>query len=258
MKENFIKSKEVDLSGCSYGFFTRNGGYSKGIYRSLNCSRRSDDSNVNTSRNRKKVLQELGKEDASLIMPIQKHTNICKIITDNDSQNVMADALVTKSEKLVLCVLTADCVPLLLHERQENIIGAIHAGWKGAKSNIIENTIMKVQELGGKTENISIVIGPCIQQKSYEVGSEFLENFMIDDDKNRELFIQKNQKYYFDLPQYCINKIKNCGVREIGNVKKCTYENSNEFFSFRRSHHLNEIDYGRQANAITITNKYTP
>ena len=111
---------------------------------------------------------------------------------------------------------------------------------------------MKVQELGGKIENISIVIGPCIQQKSYEVGNEFLENFMIDDDKNKELFIQKNQKYYFDLPRYCINKIKNCGVREIGNIKKCTYENSNEFFSFRRSLHLKEMDYGRQANAITI------
>tara|TARA_B100000941_G_scaffold41020_2_gene24843 strand:- start:410 stop:1174 length:765 start_codon:yes stop_codon:yes gene_type:complete len=252
MRKNFIKSEKNYLSGCSYGFFTRNGGYSDGIYKSLNCSRRSDDSNVNTSKNRKKVLQELGKEGASLVIPIQKHTNICKIITENNSHNVTADALVTKSKKLVLCILTADCVPILLHERQKNIIGAIHAGWKGAKNNIIENTIMKVQELGGKIENISIVIGPCIQQKSYEVGSDFLENFMIDDNKNKELFIQKNQKYYFDLPQYCINKIKNSGVREIDNIKKCTYENSNEFFSFRRSLHLKEMDYGRQANAITI------
>ncbi|MAU57772.1 MAG: peptidoglycan editing factor PgeF [Hyphomicrobiales bacterium] len=253
MRENFIKSKGNYLKGCSYGFFTRNGGYSEGIYKSLNCSSRSGDSNINTSKNRTKVLQELDKEDGNLVIPIQKHTNICKIITDKDSQNITADALVTKSEKLILCILTADCVPLLLHEKKENIIGAIHAGWKGAKSNIIENTIIKVQELGGKKENISIVIGPCIQQKSYEVGNEFFENFTLDDKKNRELFIQKSQRYYFDLPQYCINKIKNCGIKKIDNLNKCTYENSNEFFSFRRSLHLNEIDYGRQANAITIS-----
>ena len=252
MKKNHIKSKKNYLSGCSYGFFTRNGGYSKGIYESLNCSRRSDDSKINTHKNRMKVIEELGKEDGNLIIPIQKHTNICEIVDEKQYKNIKADAIVTKSEKLILCILTADCVPLLLHEKNENIIGAIHAGWKGAKNNIIENTIMQVQKLGGKIENISIIIGPCIQQDSYEVGIEFFKNFIIDDDNNRKFFIQKNQKYYFDLPQYCINKIKNYGVTEIDNIKKCTYKNSDEFFSFRRSLHEKEIDYGRQANAITL------
>ncbi len=253
MKDNLIRSEKNYLIGCNYGFFTRNGGYSTGIYKSLNCSSRSGDSNINTSRNRAKVIEELGKVDGRLIIPVQKHTNVCEIIDDNDSENINADALVTKSEKLILCILTADCVPLLLHERKENIIGAIHAGWKGAKNNIIENTIMKVLELGGKIENISIVIGPCIQQKCYAVGNEFFENFIIENKKNSKFFIKKDEKYYFDLPQYCINKIKNTGIKEIDNIGKCTYENGDEFYSYRRSVHRDEIDYGRQPNAITIS-----
>jgi len=254
MKRNPITSPSFNFKHLSYGFFTRNNGFSEGIFSSLNCSIISSDQVSNVLKNRKKITDTFGREAEDIIIPRQKHTNKCQIIGSKIPKIINADALVTTRKNIILSVLTADCAPILLYEKQEKIIAAIHAGWKGAKSGIIQNTIKEIIKLGGSSMNIVAIIGPCIQQDSYEVGKEFYSNFQLEKDQNHQMFSKKNEKYLFDLPQYCTSILKNCGIKTVNNMGICTFENEDNFFSYRRSIKKGDKDYGRQANAIMLQN----
>jgi len=254
MKRNPITSSTFNSKHLIYGFFTRNNGFSEGIFNSLNCSIVSSDQVSNVLKNRKKITDTFGRKAQDIIIPRQKHTNKCQVIGSKIPKIINADALVTTRKNIILSVLTADCAPILLHEKQKQIIAAIHAGWKGAKSGIIENTIEEITKLGGSLIHTEAIIGPCIQQRSYEVDKEFYNNFLLEKDQNHEMFIKKNEKYLFDLPQYCISILKDCGIKKVDNIGICTFENADNFFSYRRSFKKSEIDYGRQANAIMLKN----
>jgi len=163
-----------------------------------------------------------------------------------------ADALVTNLKNIVIGVVTADCAPILLFDEEKNIISAIHAGWRGAKSGVILSTVDEIKKLGA--QNIQAVIGPMIQQKSYQVSQEFLDDFLIEDLTNKNFFKEgtSSDKYQFDLPSYVEKKLCEAGVEKIKNLKIDTYENGKDFFSFRRSTHLGEKDCGRNVSVIEI------
>ncbi len=164
-----------------------------------------------------------------------------------------ADALVTNLPNVVIGIITADCGPILFFDAEEKIIGAAHAGWRGAKSGVILSTGSAMKKLGAK--NISAIIGPMIQQKSYEVSQEFFDDFLDEDLANKSFFVSGANagKYYFDLPSYVEKKLHEAGVQKIENQRVDTYENEREFFSFRRSTHLGEKDCGRNVSVIGIS-----
>tara|TARA_Y100000590_G_scaffold424833_1_gene532184 strand:- start:5836 stop:6600 length:765 start_codon:yes stop_codon:yes gene_type:complete len=251
---NPIISKKLDYDDCSHGFFTRKGGFSNGIYNSLNCSVLSDDITENVLKNRNYICLRIGTGSNNLIFPHQKHTNKCIIVSKSLNKKYKADAIVTKERNIALCVLTADCMPILLYEREKKIIGAIHAGWKGAKNGIIENTIKEIVSLGGSSNKIIAAIGPCIQKESYQVGDEFRSSFINDDPDNIDLFHKKDRSYFFDLSGYSVNCLKKSGIEEIDRIKRCTFSEEDYFFSYRRSTKKKEKDYGRQVSTIMLKN----
>ena len=163
-----------------------------------------------------------------------------------------ADALVTNLSNVVLGVFTADCAPILLFDEEEKIIATAHAGWPGAKLGVVASTILQMKNLGAK--NISAIIGPTIQQNSYEVSPDFFDDFMRENSENKKFFINgKNpSKYLFDLPNYVKEKLLKAGVKKIKNQKVDTYKNEESFYSFRRSTHQNQQDCGRNISVITI------
>ena len=242
----YVKSITLsELKKINHGFFTRNGGVSEGIYKSLNCGTYSNDQKTNILENRALACARLSK-DAKLIEIHQTHSNKVHVY---DEQNTIpnADAIVTDQKNIALSIVTADCAPVLFADASAHVIGAAHAGWKGAHTGILENTIIKMCELGARKENIVCAIGPCIAQKSYEVGPEFFEQ--ID---NKQYFIKsKNSGFYqFNLETYVYDKLIEAGLRKIEPLNTDTYEIKNGFFSYRRKTHLNEENYGRQISII--------
>ena len=188
----------------------------------------------------------------------QIHGN--KVVVIDDSKKIYqkplpkADALVTNIKKLPIAIITADCVPIIFYDEVAEIIAIAHAGWKGAKSNIIENTVQEVLNLGAKIENIKTIIGPCIRQKSYEVSQEFYDDFIKDNQKNMRFFIKSNKEchFLFDLPKYCSNRIANLGINKIKDQEIDTYSNERDWFSYRRSFHKKETDCGRNISCIIL------
>lgn len=238
---------------CQHSFFTRNKGFSDGLYSSLNCSYSSNDNVSTIKKNRTYVSEKLNLKEQELIVAQQGHSNKCVIIKHNHDKKIIADAIITSSSNIGLGILTADCVPILIMDKKNYIIGAIHAGWKGASTGIIENTIKNMLSIGGDPQNMIAAIGPSIQQKSYEVGKEFRKHFIRLNPNNEELFIcTNNKKIYFDLPEYCKKKLSNLLIPEIDLLNHCTYQDNRKFFSYRRSCHNNEADYGRQISVISL------
>lgn len=189
----------------------------------------------------------------------QIHSNIIYVIDDKnkipEKQGLpAADAIVTNLKNVAIAVFTADCTPLLLKDEKEKIIAVIHAGWKGAKADIIANAVKEMKKLGSKIENISAIIGPMIHQKSYQVSQEFYDDFLKADKKNAQFFIIDKSTpthYLFDLPAFVINKLKSSGIDNIGNINIDTYQ-SLEHSSYRRSTHKKEADCGRNISLIMI------
>ena len=233
------------LENIKHGFFTRNGGVSNGIYKSLNCGIYSNDKKDNIFKNRALACKGLS-EQAQLIEIHQTHSN--KVHVFNNHNTVPeADAIVTDQKNIALSIVTADCAPVLFADNKNSIIGAAHAGWKGAYSGILENTIAEMCKLGASKENIVAAIGPCIAQKSYEVGPEFFKKFR---DKQYFTEISNAGFYQFNLETYVSDKLLEAGVKNIDFLNKDTYPPNNGFFSYRRKTHLNEDDYGRQISII--------
>ncbi len=242
--------------GIRHGFFTRQGGVSAGLYNSLNCGFGSGDDVEIVTENRARVARSLGQEADNLCTAYQIHSPRC-IILDHpwawrDAQE--ADALVTNKPGIVLGILTADCVPVLFADSTRRIIGAAHAGWKGAIGGVLEATLDAMISLGAHKREICASIGPAIGQSSYEVGAEFIERFISESPDNNRFFIRSPRAghFMFDIKAYVQNRLANVGVSQVNLLDHDTCAQEDLFFSYRRATLRAEPVYGRQISAITL------
>ena len=252
------------LNGGSlaHGFFTREGGVSNGIYSGLNCGSGSDDNPENVKTNRKKAMDALGTK--TLLTCYQFHS--ADVITINEKENWQeifaptppkADAMVSKQTGIALGILTADCAPVLLADKQNGVIGALHAGWKGAVSGIVRNTVNAMIELGANPATTAAVVGPTIQQQSYEVGADVRDAVIKNINSGGERFFVpsiKSGHWMFDLPAFVVAQLQNSDINKIESTGLDTYSDEKNFFSYRRTTHRGEKDYGRILSAIMLSN----
>ena len=255
-KMMFCASSLSAIDGVRHGFFTRQGGVSGGLYASLNCGPGSRDEAANVVENRARVAEILGVKPDRLLAVSQQHS--ADAITAKKpwdaSKAPEADAIVTSTPGLAISILTADCAPVLFADTEARVIGAAHAGWRGALSGIIEATVEAMQKLGAAPERMTAVIGPAISQKAYEVGSEYVERFLAEDLEGTGFFItdEGSGEPHFDLPAYVGERLARAGVGNIADLGLCTYCEETRLFSYRRSQHQGEDDYGRQISAILL------
>lgn len=239
-----------------HGFFTREGGVSQGIYASLNCGPGSADDPAAVAENRSRAMAMMDLPASALVTVHQAHTADVVTVTGawDQAGRPTADAMVTTVPGLALGILTADCAPVLLADRKNGIIGAAHAGWKGAVGGVLENTVARMMELGAKPKNIVGAIGPCIGQRSYEVGPDFPAPFLAEIADNNDFFApsQRDGHYLFDLPGYVSRKLARLGLVEVTRVPADTCRDGARFFSYRRSTLAAEKDYGRQLSVIVL------
>lgn len=250
-----ITSNNLDSKNTSHGFFTRIGGASNGIYQGLNVGLGSDDEREIVLENRSRVAKSMDVSVDKLIMVYQVHS--CDVVEVQKpweiNQRPKLDAMVCNTPGIAIGVMTADCGPVLFQDAENGVIGAAHAGWKGATGGILENTISAMETIGAERENIVAVLGPTISQNHYEVGAEFVDNVLSLDSKNDAYFIpSENQNHaMFDLPAYIVDRLKADGVKALWSGD-CTYADEKQFFSYRRKTHRDEADYGRQVSVIKI------
>jgi YfiH family protein len=203
--------------------------------------------------NRARVANAMTVGHDHLVSVHQVHSTDVVTLTEPLTEKPRADAMVTATPGLALSVLTADCQPVLFHDPQARVIGAAHAGWRGALDGILEATVNAMEDLGAKRANISAVIGPCISQKAYEVGPEFLDEFLVDDHDNARFFGNgTGDRMLFDLPAFGLHRLRRLGVGHAEWTRHCTYTDPERFFSYRRSVHAKEADYGRLIAAIAL------
>ena len=233
-------------------FFSNKNGFSKGIYESLNCGVGSKDDKENVQKNLFTVSKQFKIDKKNLLLMHQTHSNIVKVIErKNVQERLYCDSMLSKDASIALGVLTADCAPILIFEKQKGIVGCIHAGWRGALNQIIENTLEELNKIGGKNENLVVCVGPCISEKSYEVKNDFYLNFIKHSENNKLFFKKKtNEAFCFDLRGFINKKFKDLGVTEIDNILIDTFLEKNEYFSHRRAKKLGENDYGRCISII--------
>ena len=236
------------LAALPHGFFGRRGGVSSGLYDSLNVGLGSDDAQADILENRERVRQAL--QATALVTAHQTHSTVTAFI-DAPEQGIKADALVTKTPGLAIGALTADCAPVLLADAQTGIVGAAHSGWRGAFDGIVAGVADTMRAHGAK--NIQAVIGPCISRHAYEVGPEFLARFEKQYAADGDLFTaSKNAGHHmFDLPGFVQRQAMRADV-DAQILAQCTYTNAEDYFSYRRTTHHNEPDYGRQISAICL------
>ena len=255
-KPDPILSSELNYKGITHGFFTRTGGVSKGIYNGLNVGQGSNDDKGHVSENRSRVAAHCGVSLENLASLYQIHSpDVITLTGPVDSENrPKADGMVTATPGLAIGVLTADCGPVLFLDPVKNVIGAAHAGWKGATGGVLESTLSSMEGLGASRENIIAVLGPTISQKNYEVGPEFVDTLLTLSSENTAYFSpsQKPGHSMFDLPAYIVARLTGLGVKANW-TGQCTYADEDLFFSYRRTTHRNEPDYGRQISVISIT-----
>ncbi len=248
-----IQSKLIKkYKNISHGFFNRKGGFSKGIYKSLNCGIGSKDKKKYIIANLKKVCKKNGCSINDLVLLNQIHSNKVYSINKIPKKKILGDAVITKKKRIALGILTADCAPVFIYDPKNNIICAIHAGWKGAYKKIIKKTINNLLKQGSKVHNLIAVIGPCISKESYEVQIDFYVKFVNQKKSNKKFFFHKNKKIFFSLNEYIKNHLNYNGIKKIEIIKKDTFLNKNNFFSSRRSLKNNFDDYGRNISIIMI------
>lgn len=247
-----MSNLEYKKNGVFYKFFEKNGGTSTGIYSTLNLGLGSCDERENILKNREIVNNYM--KTKKLLTLSQCHGNNVVIVDKIwDVENCpMADAMVTNLKNVSIGILTADCGPVLFYDDVNNIIGACHSGWRGTKQNIVKNTIGAMVKLGGDIKNIHAVLGPCLDQKNFEVGDEFYQNFVIENAENKIFFKKQNGRYYFDMKLYIKNSILLTGVKHFKDLGIDTYDNCEKYFSYRRCTHQNLPDYGRQISVICL------
>lgn len=238
---------------AQHGFFTRKGGASSGVFEGLNCGPGSSDQSQAVSMNRARVAKAMDVEPGDLITVHQTHSADVVAVTAPFSQPPEADGIVTRTPGLALGILTADCMPVLFADTQAGVVGAAHAGWKGARDGILEATLDAMEELGASRAQITGVIGPSISQRAYEVGPEFFDRFMEDDPDNSRFFAGgARDRMQFDLISYGLARMRSAGIGTADWTGHCTYSDPNRFFSYRRSVHEKQADYGRLISVIRL------
>jgi polyphenol oxidase len=251
-----IEAEALKLPGISHGFFTRGGGHSTGIFASLNCGLGSGDDPDLVTMNRETVARSIGVEGSQLITAHQVHSSEAMVVTASWPHNdrPKLDGIVTRKAGIGLGVLTADCGPVLFADAEARVIGACHAGWKGAVTGVTDATIEKMVEQGAVRDRVVAVIGPTISQAAYEVGPEFPAPFLQQDLGHAKYFVPsvKENHFMFDLPGYLRDRLKRAGVSAVHDLALCTYSDEARFYSYRRATHRHEADYGRLISAIAL------
>lgn len=241
------------LQPLRHGFFTRKGGASSGIFAGLNCGTGSSDIAEVVAINRARAAEALGVDPANLVTVNQVHSADVVVVTAPLADRPRADAMVTATPGLALAVLTADCQPVLFADPQAQVIGAAHAGWRGARDGVLEATVEAMEALGARRNRIRAVIGPTISQRAYEVGPEFVEGFIDDDRDNARFFANgAGDRALFDLPAFGLHRLRSLGLAEAEWTRHCTYSDAERFYSYRRTTHAKEADYGRLLSAIRL------
>jgi polyphenol oxidase len=252
----FIESTALTgLEGIRHGFFSREGGVSKGVYRSLNCGFGSSDSADAVAENRRRATVALDSAAEDLTTVYQIHgTNVVTVDKNWHYDDApKADGMATNRGGIVLGILTADCAPVLFADARAGVIAACHAGWRGALDGIVEATVAAMEQLGASRAAIRAAIGPTIAQASYQVGPEFRDRFIGQSTANDRFFGPDDEdRHRFDLPGYVVNRLENSGIGEVGSVGHDTCANSDRLFSYRRSTLNGEPDYGRALSAIAL------
>jgi len=245
-----------DLHGIRHGFLTRRGGVSTGLYASLNCGLGSKDDQAAVIENRARALRSAGLEPDSLSTAYQVHSAKVAVVEDdwNESERPQVDGLVTRTRGKSLGILTADCVPVLFADQQSGVIGAAHAGWKGAIGGVLQETVASMLRLGATQGRILAGIGPAIAQKSYEVGPEFPQPFIDRDRANARFFTTSSRcrHFMFDLVGFVERELTALGIGGVNVAGNDTCAEADDFFSYRRTTLAKEPDYGRQISVIGL------
>ena len=244
------------LPDIRHGFFTRSGGVSGGVYESLNGGIGSSDRPENVAENRARMAASLGVTPNRFITAYQIHSPEV-VVAENawpHDARPRADAIVTKTSKLAIGISTADCGPVLLADPQARVIGAAHAGWRGALTGVIETTVAAMEKLGAARKNIIAAAGPMIRQPNYEVGQDLIDRFVALEPNTIRFFKPATREGHamFDLGGYVVSRLRRAGVGEIEDIGLCTYADPAQFYSYRRATHRAEPDYGRHINAIAL------
>tara|TARA_R110002073_G_scaffold100197_12_gene228373 strand:+ start:4867 stop:5619 length:753 start_codon:yes stop_codon:yes gene_type:complete len=240
------------LAPMRHGFFTRRGGASSGIFAGLNCGAGSSDQSDIVAINRARVARAMQVEPDHLVGVHQIHSALVQTVTEPGVQG-RADGMVSAVPGLALGILTADCMPVLFADPDAGVVGAAHAGWRGALDGVLEATLDAIETLGGARTNICAVIGPCISQAAYEVGPEFLDTFLAEDPESHRFFANgRGDRLLFDLPGYGLYRMRDAGIGSAEWTRHCTYAQPDQFYSYRRSTHEGAADYGRLISVIRL------
>ena len=264
-----LRAKSIEQPGIAHGFFGRTGGVSQGIYASLNCGPGSGDDRAHVIENRARVsaalasgaaLVTLGQIHSANVIAVKAPWRIGTTHEEDKLHVPLGDAMVTDVPGIALGILTADCAPLLFADAKARVIGAAHAGWKGALAGVSDAAIAAMEALGAQRSRIAAAIGPCISQENYEVGPEFLARFVAADPANARFFVpsEKPDHHRFNLEAYVAHRLSRADIATIEPLAACTYARNADFFSFRRTTHRGESDYGREISAIVLTRSSDP
>ena len=242
------------LSPLRHGFFTRRGGASSGVFAGLNCGSGSSDLSEVVRLNRARVAEAMDVPAAHLVSAHQVHSaDVVTVEGPMPEPRPKADAMVTAMPGVALAVLTADCQPVLFADPEAGVAGAAHAGWRGALDGVLEATVDAMVALGAERGRIRAAIGPTISQRAYEVGPEFMDDFLADDPDNARYFAgSTGNRVQFDLPGYGLKRLRAAGIAEAEWIRHCTYSDPARFYSYRRATHEAEADYGRLLSAIRL------
>ncbi|HEU0221070.1 MAG TPA: peptidoglycan editing factor PgeF [Paracoccaceae bacterium] len=238
------------LGPVRHGFFTRKGGLSEGLYAGLNCGPGSGDAAEMVAANRARAAAALDLAPGHLVSLNQVHSAEVVTLAEPPTAPARADAMVTDRPGIGLAILAADCAPVLLADPAAGVIGAAHAGWRGALAGVLEAVVGAMQDMGAT--RIAAAIGPCISQRAYEVGPDFLDAFLAEDPDNSRFFAQgRGDRLQFDLPGFVLSRLRTAGVTAEW-IGHCTFSDPGRFFSFRRTTQAGEPDYGRLASVIRL------
>ena len=248
-----IRSKKLSrFRSVNHAFFNKKGGVSKGIYESLNCGPGSKDQTRYIRKNLSIVKNNIGCKEHNLVLLNQIHSNKIFRLSKRSKKKLFGDGAITDKSGLALGILTADCAPVLMYDKKLNVIGAAHAGWKGAFKGIILNLVFQFKKYGSENKDLVAIIGPCIQIDNYEVKNDFFKKFVTKKIINKKFFRFIDKKIYFNLPKYLKYQLYSAGVKNVELIKIDTYIKKNNFFSSRLTRKNKINDYGRNISVIMI------
>ena len=252
-KNNYFISNCIKTDKIKYGFFSKEGGYSTGNYRSLNCSISSGDKKKLVYKNIDIAKRKLGFENHNIKFLKQTHSDRVEIIDKNNlNMTTDADGSITKDKSIVLAIMTADCAPIFIFDSDYSFVCSLHIGWKGCLANIINNAVYKINQMHISTQNLIAIIGPCLNKKNFEVDENFHNIFINKDSHYKNFFSKKSerQKIYFDIRGLINSQLQKCSIKKIINIAIDTYSNKDLFFSRRNAFHNNALPTGRMINLI--------